>query len=87
MKELYKEALDYITNHNKTFDNLYNGMLLEVYNEYVEKEQNGELKGEVVTIEDLIDIAENIMGSDYFGEMLTECIRMAIEEHEKKGEI
>lgn len=87
MKELYKEIYDYITNHNKTFDILYNGVLLEVYNEYVEKEQNGELKGEIVTIEDLVDIAENIVGSDYFGEMLTECIRIAIKEHEEKGEI
>lgn len=78
MKELYKEVCDYIESHNKKFDILYNGILLEVYNEYMGKEQDGELKGKKVTIEDLVDIAEDIIGSDYFGEMLTECIRMAM---------
>ena len=34
MKELYKEVCDYITSHNGVGDNLYNGILLEVYEEY-----------------------------------------------------
>lgn len=34
MKELYKEVCDYITSHNGVSDNLYNGILLEVYEEY-----------------------------------------------------
>ena len=34
MKELYKEVCDYIGTHNNMGDSLYNGILLEVYNEY-----------------------------------------------------
>ena len=34
MKELYKEVCDYITSHNGVSDNLYNGILLKIYEEY-----------------------------------------------------
>lgn len=34
MKELYKEVCEYIETHNNIGDSLYNGILLEVYNEY-----------------------------------------------------
>ena len=78
MKELYKEVCDYITSHNGVGDNLYNGILLEVYNEYsydyIEKEKHDENNGKILTLQDLQSIANNVIDSDYFGETLTEYI-------------
>lgn len=78
MKELYKEVCDYITSHNGVGDNLYNGILLEVYEEYaynyLEKE-NEENNGNKMTLQDLEKIADNILNNEYFGEILTDIIR------------
>ena len=80
MKELYKEVCDYITSHNGVGDNLYNGILLEVYEEYaynyLENETNEGNNENQMTIQDLQNIADNVINNEYFGEMLTECIRM-----------
>ena len=82
MKELYKEVCDYITSHNGVGDNLYNGILLEVYEEYaynyLEKE-NEENNGNKMTLQDLEKIADNILNNEYFGEILTECIRTGMD--------
>lgn len=78
MKELYKEVCDYIGTHNNMGDSLYNGILLEVYNEYsydyMEKERHNENNGKILTLQDLQNIANNVIDSDYFGEILTEYI-------------
>ena len=78
MKELYKEVCDYIGTHNNMGDSLYNGILLEVYNEcsydYMEKERHNENNGKILTLQDLQNIANNVIDSDYFGETLTEYI-------------
>ena len=78
MKELYKEVYEYIETHNNMGDSLYNGILLEVYNEYsydyMEKERHDENNGKILTLQDLQGIADNVIDSDYFGETLTECI-------------
>ena len=78
MKELYKEVCDYIGTHNNMGDSLYNGILLEVYNEYsydyMEKERHNEINGKILTLQDLQNIANNVIDSDYFGEILTEYI-------------
>ena len=79
MRELYKEVCDYITSHNGVGDNLYNGILLEVYEEYaynyLENETNEGNNENQMTIQDLQNIADNVINNEYFGEMLTECIR------------
>lgn len=81
MKELYKEVCDYITSHNGMGDNLYNGILLEVYEEYaynyLESETNEGNNGNKMTLQDLEEIADNVINNEYFGEILTECIRTA----------
>ena len=78
MKELYKEVCDYIGTHNNMGDSLYNGILLEVYNEYsydhMAKERHNENNGKILTLQDLQNIANNVIDSDYFGETLTEYI-------------
>lgn len=76
MEELYNNVCKCIEEHNSIADNLYNGILLEVYNEYsyTYKEDN-----ELLTLNDLEDIADNVIGNDYFGEILTECIRQEME--------
>lgn len=78
MKELYKEVCEYIETHNNMGDSLYNGILLEVYNEYsydyMEKERHNENNGKILTLQDLQNIANNVIDSDYFGEILTEYI-------------
>lgn len=78
MKELYKEVCEYIETHNNIGDSLYNGILLEVYNEYsynyMEKERHDENNGKILTLQDLQSIADNVIDSDYFGEILTEYI-------------
>lgn len=78
MKELYKEVCEYIETHNNIGDSLYNGILLEVYNEYsynyMEKERHDENNGKILALQDLQSIADNVIGSDYFGEILTEYI-------------
>lgn len=78
MKELYKEVYEYIETHNNMGDSLYNGILLEVYNEYsydyMEKERHDENNGKILTLQDLQGIADSVIDSDYFGETLTECI-------------
>ena len=83
MKELYKEVCDYITSHNGVGDNLYNGILLEVYEEYdynyLENETNERNNENQMTIQDLQNIADNVINNEYFGEMLTECIRMGMD--------
>lgn len=83
MKELYKEVCDYITSHNGVGDNLYNGILLEVYEEYaynyLENETNEGNNENQMTIQDLQNIADNVINNEYFGEMLTECIRMEMD--------
>ena len=72
MKELYKEVCEYIETHNNIGDSLYNGILLEVYNEYfdyyIEKEKHDENNEKILTLQDLQSIA------DYFGETITEYI-------------
>ena len=78
MKELYKEVCDYIGTHNNMGDSLYNGILLEVYNEYsydyMEKERHNENNGKILTLQDLQGIADSVIDNNYFGETLTECI-------------
>ena len=78
MKELYKEVCKYIETHNNIGDSLYNGILLEVYNEYsydyMEKESYNENNGKILTLQDLQSIVNNVIDSDYFGETLTEYI-------------
>lgn len=78
MKELYKEVCEYIETHNNIGDSLYNGILLEVYNEYsydyMEKERHNENNGKILTLQDLQNIANNVIDSDYFGETLTETL-------------
>ena len=78
MKELYKEVCEYIETHNNIVYSLYNGILLEVYNEYsyeyIEKERHTENNGKILTLQDLQSIADNVIDSDYFGETLTEYI-------------
>ena len=78
MKELYKEVCEYIETHNNIGDSLYNGILLEVYNEYsynyMEKEKHDENNGKILALQDLQSIADNVIDSDYFGEILTEYI-------------
>lgn len=87
MKELYKEVCNYIEEHNNIADNLYNGILLEVYNEYsydyLEKEKHDENNGRVLTLQDLQNIADNVIDNDYFGEILTECIWNGIRENKE----
>ena len=79
MKELYKEVCDYIETHNNIGDSLYNGILLEVYNEYsydcIEKERHNENNGKILTLQDLEEIADDIINNEYFGETLTDIIR------------
>lgn len=78
MKELYKEVCEYIETHNNIADNLYNGILLEVYNEYsydyMEKERHDENSDKILTLKDLQSIADSVIDSDYFGETLTETL-------------
>ena len=70
MKELYKEVCDYITSHNGVGDNLYNGILLEVYEEYaynyLENETNEGNNENQMTIQDLQNIADNVINNEYF---------------------
>ena len=85
MKELYKEVCDYITRYNGVGDNLYNGILLEVYNEYsydyMERERHDENNGKILTLQDLQSIADSVIDNDYFGETLTEYIWNGIREN------
>ena len=85
MKELYKEVCDYITRHNGVGDNLYNGILLEVYNEYsydyMGRERHDENNGKILTLQDLQSIADSVIDNDYFGETLTEYIWNGIREN------
>ena len=85
MKELYKEVCDYITRYNGVGDNLYNGILLEVYNEnsyeQMERERHDENNGKILTLEDLQSIADSVIDNDYFGETLTEYIWNGIREN------
>ena len=78
MKELYKEICKYIETHNNIGDSLYNGILLEVYNQYsydyMERERHKENNEKILTLQDLQNIANNVIDSDYFGEILTEYI-------------
>ena len=80
MKELYKEVCDYIETHNNIGDSLYNGILLEVYNEYsydyMESETNEGNNGNKMTLQDLEEIADDIINNEYFGEILTDIIRI-----------
>lgn len=82
MKKLYEEVCKYIGEHNNIADNLYNGILLEVYNEYSYAYEEG---NKLLTLKDLEDIADNVIGNDYFGEILTECIRQEMEMKNKMG--
>lgn len=87
MKELYKEVCKYIETHNNMGDSLYNGILLEVYNEYsydyMEKERHNENNEKILILQDLQCIADNVIDSDYFGETLTECIWDGIRKNRK----
>ena len=81
MKELYKEVCDYIETHNNIGDSLYNGILLEVYEEYaynyLENETNEGNNGNKMTLQDLEKIADDILNNEYFGEILTDIVRTA----------
>ena len=59
--------------------NLYNGIVLDVYEKYpnnnLENETNERKKDNQSTIQVLKTIADNVINNEYFGEMLTECIR------------
>ena len=85
MKEFYKEVCEYIETHNNMGDSLYNGILLEVYNEYsydyMEKERHNENNGKILTLQDLQGIADSVIDNDYFGETLTEYIWNGIREN------
>lgn len=87
MKELYKEVCEYIETHNNIADNLYNGILLEVYNEYsydyMERERHNKENWKKMTLQDLKNIADNVIDNDYFGETLTEYIWDGIRKHRK----
>ena len=78
MKELYKEVCEYIETHNNIGDSLYNGILLEVYNEYsydyMERERHNKENWKKMTLQDLKNIADSVIDNDYFGETLTEYI-------------
>ena len=64
MKELYKEVCEYIETHNNMGDSLYNGILLEVYNEYsydyMEKECHNENNVKILTLHDLLYISNYV---------------------------
>ena len=85
MKELYKEVCKYIETHNNIGDSLYNGILLEVYNEYsydyMERERHNKENWKKMTLQDLKNIADSVIDNDYFGETLTEYIRNGIREN------
>ena len=85
MKELYKEVCEYIVTHNNIGDSLYNGILLEVYNEYsydyMERERHNKENWKKMTLQDLKDIADSVIDNDYFGETLTEYIWNGIREN------
>ena len=85
MKELYKEVCEYIETHNNMGDSLYNGILLEVYNEYsydyMERERHNKENWKKMTLQDLKDIADSVIDNDYFGETLTEYIWNGIREN------
>ena len=85
MKELYKEVCDYIGTHNNMGDSLYNGILLEVYNEYsydyMERERHNKENWKKMTLQDLKNIADSVIDNDYFGETLTEYIWNGIREN------
>ena len=78
MKELYKAVCAHTETHNNIADNLYNGIFLDVSNEYsddyMEKERHDENSGKILTLKDLQGIADSVIDSDYFGETLTEYI-------------
>ena len=42
--------------------------------EYKKKERHNENNGKILTLQDLQNIANNVIDSDYFGETLTEYI-------------
>ena len=73
MQELSKEVFDYIKDNNAMNNTLYNGILLEVLYSFEENE----LK--VMSLADLIRIADNVCNNDYLGEVLQECIYVAKE--------
>ena len=73
MQELNKEVFDYIKDNNTMNNTLYNGILLEVLYSFEENE----LK--VMSLEDLIRIADNVCNNDYLEEVLQECIYVAKE--------
>lgn len=73
MQELSKEVFDYIKDNNAMNNTLYNGILLEVLYSFEENE----LK--VMSLEDLIRIADNVCNNDYLEEVLQECIYVAKE--------
>lgn len=75
MEELYNNVCKYIEEHNGIANNLYNGILLEVYNEYSYIYEEGD---ELLTIEDLKNIADNVIWNGCFGEILAECVRQEI---------
>lgn len=85
MKELYKEVCEYIETHNNIGDSLYNGILLEVYNEYsydyMERERHNKENWKKMTLQDLKDIADSVIDNDYFGETLIEYIWNGIREN------
>lgn len=85
MKELYKEVCEYIETHNNMGDSLYNGILLEVYNEYsydyMERERHNKENWKKMTLQDLKNIADSVIDNDYFGETLTEYIWNGIREN------
>ena len=85
MKELYKEVCEYIETHNNIGDSLYNGILLEVYNEYsydyMERERHNKENWKKMTLQDLKNIADSVIDNDYFGETLTEYIWNGIREN------
>lgn len=77
MSKLYDEVKNYIHTSNNICDHLYNGVLLEVFNEYsykIEDEDNNDNSNTLMTLEDLLHITSDIIDSDYFGETLTTLI-------------
>lgn len=78
MSNLYNEVKHYTQTHNNICDHLYNAILLEVFNEYSYKMEDDNNSNTLMTFEDLLHITDDIIDSDYFGEMLSTFITNAL---------
>lgn len=75
MKELSKEVFDYIKNNNGVDDNLFNGVLLEVYLGLNENDIK------TMTLSNLISITDKVIDNTWFVETLRDCISISKENY------